>query len=987
MGKYVDENSLFGNSKVEYVNEDDFWGKDESVPTLKATPKQKVVDPLDDARDSFGIDTPPNPTAPDYGDRSDGSAKGKGYFGELKNAKGQPMTEYSIGVNLDGEELEIPSLVPTLTQPEVDHILKGGKPTESIVKKATAHARDRISQGRDPFAQDGENSSKPLPQNENLAEDLATKLNSGATVGTPKFIMGGLRQAARSAIMSGHGTDNPFLDNPTDINQYEQNSRTVERKYLDPVSKRLVSRGDTLSSQYSPEMQRADKTEWVGEEPQAFLKSQQEGFVDTPESFRGGYTAGNVFEDPTMVVYKGLGGTVESLPESISTMGPTAFFARQAGKKAIMRAAAYITDKAELQKIGEVAAERTAALIGAGSEGMQGKDAAYEDAYLSTMETDVKDLAANPVYLNALKNTPQDLPIAEREDLAKRSMAHLNASIAGGVAFAFDAPFAFVGDRYLGSAAMGKGTRTGSLIKGGVSEGFTEMPQSWGEKVGENLGARATIDPNRPVLKDAGEAGIIGFVSGFGMGVGMGGGVHNSEPKGPLSRAANIATENDVGVPVEEPIPGVDHSLYTHVDQEGRPYRPVGPGAVVDGTTEDYMPDWYADRVYPKGWLDIDPEDVDAGSSPGTEESVQPTEPVVAPETPLAPDTATDEDESTPQRTMRALSEEETLALADVAPHALDPSIQTATTQDGETAYRVLDSQGNPAYGWGVLEDVAPADKVATDAATHPENNLPEPTTAQQEAGNYQKAHVRLNGMDISIENPAGSTREGVDENGNPWETNLSDHYGYIKGTIGKDKDHIDVFIPEGYKPSPKDRVAVIDQIDPKTGKLDEHKVVMGAKNVAEARKIYLRNYDATGPDRIGAITMMPMEQFRKWSTGPKTHKPVAKTLSIPSQKIDTPDASAPASAPKGVTSPEPVVSRDQGVSETQTGLPITDESQTEPTDVAPVKHDLTGVKVQVRALLPDGKVGTYEQDAQTALNDIDTEISLYEKILDCVMK
>ena len=41
-------------------------------------------------------------------------------------------------------------------------------------------------------------------------------------------------------------------------------------------------------------------------------------------------------------------------------------------------------------------------------------------------------------------------------------------------------------------------------------------------------------------------------------------------------------------------------------------------------------------------------------------------------------------------------------------------------------------------------------------------NDLPEPTDAQKEAGNYKKGHVRLNGLDISIENPQGSTRSGT---------------------------------------------------------------------------------------------------------------------------------------------------------------------------------------------------------------------------------
>jgi len=56
------------------------------------------------------------------------------------------------------------------------------------------------------------------------------------------------------------------------------------------------------------------------------------------------------------------------------------------------------------------------------------------------------------------------------------------------------------------------------------------------------------------------------------------------------------------------------------------------------------------------------------------------------------------------------------------------------------------------------------------------------PSEAQQEAGNYRKAHIKLHGLDISIENPRGSTRSGVGPDGKEWSHKLDLHYGYIKG-------------------------------------------------------------------------------------------------------------------------------------------------------------------------------------------------------------
>ena len=70
----------------------------------------------------------------------------------MKRPDGKVSTEISIGVNINGKETEIPTLVPTLTKDEIDYLLKGGKPTKEIVDKAVKHAKKRMSQGLSPFA-------------------------------------------------------------------------------------------------------------------------------------------------------------------------------------------------------------------------------------------------------------------------------------------------------------------------------------------------------------------------------------------------------------------------------------------------------------------------------------------------------------------------------------------------------------------------------------------------------------------------------------------------------------------------------------------------------------------------------------------------------------------------------------------------------------------------------------------------------------------
>ncbi|MCK5023123.1 MAG: hypothetical protein KAS04_03045, partial [Candidatus Aenigmarchaeota archaeon] len=103
--------------------------------------------------------------------------KGLGYFGALKRPDGGVSTELSIGTEFDGKEMEIPALVPTLTQEEIDHLLQHDKPTETIFKKAVDHAKMRMKQGKDPFAQEGEQIGEvaPKPAKEPTITDYLSK--------------------------------------------------------------------------------------------------------------------------------------------------------------------------------------------------------------------------------------------------------------------------------------------------------------------------------------------------------------------------------------------------------------------------------------------------------------------------------------------------------------------------------------------------------------------------------------------------------------------------------------------------------------------------------------------------------------------------------------------------------------------------------------------------------------------------------------------
>lgn len=172
---------------------------------------------------------------------------------------------------------------------------------------------------------------------------------------------------------------------------------------------------------------------------------------------------------------------------------------------------------------------------------------------------------------------------------------------------------------------------------------------------------------------------------------------------------------------------------------------------------------------------------------------------------------------------------------------------------------------------------ILPLDQAANEAATSPQNDLPEPTDAQKEAGNYKVGRIKVGGLDISIENPAGSERSGVDPDGKAWRNTLAHHYGYIRRSEGADGDHVDVFVNPGTPEDYEGTVFVVDQADPKTGRFDEHKVMMGFPSAKAAQDAYQANY-AKDWKGLRAVQPMSMEQFKAWVADPaNTRKPAAK--------------------------------------------------------------------------------------------------------------
>ena len=170
------------------------------------------------------------------------------------------------------------------------------------------------------------------------------------------------------------------------------------------------------------------------------------------------------------------------------------------------------------------------------------------------------------------------------------------------------------------------------------------------------------------------------------------------------------------------------------------------------------------------------------------------------------------------------------------------------------------------------------------------------PTDAQKEAGNYKKGHIKVDGLDITIEQPKGSIRRGTDVNGKQWESEMHNTYGYIRGTESVDGDHIDIFLSDN---PTEGKVFVVDQVN-KDGSFDEHKVMYGFSDMESARQAYLSNYEE-GWQGLGNITEVSKEDFKAWIDSSKRKtKPFAEYTSVKTQddtqtKKPTEENAAPA--------------------------------------------------------------------------------------------
>lgn len=114
-------------------------------------------------------------------------------------------------------------------------------------------------------------------------------------------------------------------------------------------------------------------------------------------------------------------------------------------------------------------------------------------------------------------------------------------------------------------------------------------------------------------------------------------------------------------------------------------------------------------------------------------------------------------------------------------------------------------------------------------------------------------------GLEVHVENPAGTERVGVGKDGKEWRTKMKYDYGFICSVKGTDGDALDVYLGPDQEAA---NVYIVHQVDPDSGEYDEDKCMLGMDNPARAKEEYLEHYDS--PDFFGSMSVIPFEEFKK---------------------------------------------------------------------------------------------------------------------------
>jgi len=489
------------------------------------------------------------------------------------------------------------------------------------------------------------------------------------------------------------------------------------------------------------------------------------------------------------------------------------------------------------------------------------------------------------------------------------------------------------------------------VLEGAVTEGLLEeLPQSVQEQVAQNLAL------GKPLGEGVPQAAVLGALTGAAMGAGGNALAGNktpagatrdqkvADPAGPLARAVNNGLEaqakaQEVQQGLAEAGAAVQPPAETLQSPAVSPNE--APAAAPEPATAVDAPAAAAPALDPEANLAALHEQAsreaqglrDFGTDAAPPAAVQPARVVAEQPQPsdehvlgaLARETPQPVDPNDIRQALDDLGAQER-ATADLYRDVLNregkpfTNIGAAQRKQREVGGEVVPADGGgfvvrvPEQPAATSEPAAPVSAPAADiaapadaavhetAATSPHNDIPEPTQAQKEAGNYKVGRMKLGGLDLSIENPQGSVRRGTDRDGKAWENTLQHHYGYIRRSEGNDGDHVDAFVKPGTPEDWDGTAFVVDQVHPDTGAFDEHKALLGFDTEQEAAAAYAANY---AKDWKGgkAITAMPFAEFKTWVMDREaTKRPLAQDVKqepAPSEQAPEAGEAAPAAAPE----------------------------------------------------------------------------------------
>jgi len=124
-----------------------------------------------------------------------------------------------------------------------------------------------------------------------------------------------------------------------------------------------------------------------------------------------------------------------------------------------------------------------------------------------------------------------------------------------------------------------------------------------------------------------------------------------------------------------------------------------------------------------------------------------------------------------------------------------------------------------------------------------------------------------LDGLQISIENRRGSLRHWTDHDGTEGSSRMSHPYGYVRGTVGSDGDHVDCFLGPLAETGTVEATTVYvvtTRKPPEFRDIDEQKCLIGWPDLASARAAFVGAYSNGGAKFIHQIDALSWTDFKR---------------------------------------------------------------------------------------------------------------------------